>query len=407
MDDRESSSHTNDGIVTDYLEEKYNSERINALRVLEQNGRSTSAEIRPDCKLVFNIPAFHTERRLDRALLAFLQQYEDSPQFEIAVLVNGPADTVLKDSAPYKQAMEVQRRYPELKINIYSAHYGNNGERQATPEEILRKIREDLLALTLLRAGRCPHLDIEKLLISTQDADLIQIADDYVKETVRHFTKQPETEAIAGFIDYPREDFDQDHLFFAVQLFEDILESKQQKSGVKVSFKGGNSVFRVSHLLKKQGFGSSFKERNKAPYQSRANTSSFNRGFQTNDDLWIVSSARRQMTALKKSIEIALGWRYQHESELSDIYLSEKTTSLPDSANKVTSDEFNKRLETELQHIYTLHKIHNAIKESTRDAFIQSAEEMGIRLHFNKDDMVVIDDIEPLKEGILKDFSRF
>lgn len=407
MDSIESPKIKPSADIEGYFLSKYDETKLKKLKIIEETAISSQSIMDTECKLIFNIPTFYTEQRLEEALLTFLSQYESSPKFEISILINGPSGIRLEDSTPYKQAKQVQAKYPELKINIYCANYDTNENSRKAKEILLKNIREDLLALTLIRAGKSSDVDIENLLIATQDADLIQIVDDYVEEAVRHFKSKPETEGVAGLIDYPREDFDQDHLFFVVQLFEDILESKQQKPGKQISFRGGNSIFKVSHILKGQGFPNSFKVNNRAPYQDKANICTFNNGFQSNDDLWIVSSARRQMHAICSDIKATLGWRYEIEEDLSDIYLSGESSKLPDSAHKITSDDFQKMLERELHFMFLLHKVHNAIKDTTRDLFIETAEEIGIKIYFDENDSLKIQNIRALKERVLKDFSRF
>ena len=165
-----------------------------------------------NCRLVFNIASLHCEKGVSTTLLSFLDQRckEKDPNFEIIILINGPEGVDIKNSIAYNDAIAVKNRYSELKLTIAESTY--------TKDELtISRVRKDLGGLTLRRASKTEGVDIANLILVTQDADLININDEYVENVVEEFDKNPKLEALTGFIDHPYEDFYSDHLFLTVQ----------------------------------------------------------------------------------------------------------------------------------------------------------------------------------------------
>ena len=64
----------------------------------------------------------------------------------------------------------------------------------------------------------------------TNDADLQHISKDYASSIISSFDLNSTQAGLTGFIDYPKEDFDADHVFHVIQRFNDILEVIRPKT---------------------------------------------------------------------------------------------------------------------------------------------------------------------------------
>ncbi|MEK7146134.1 MAG: hypothetical protein AAB802_03025, partial [Patescibacteria group bacterium] len=276
-------------------------------------------------------------------------------------------------------------------------------------------LRKQLAAYTLDRAASVEGMDVENLVLVTQDADLQDINEDYVKGVDETFQNNPELGALTGFVDYPQEDFHQDHLFLAVQRFNDILEMIRRFKVDNTIFRAGNSCFRGRDYMAVGGHPRSRKRAENTPIyraikKKGPNSTAFDRNVVT-----LVTSARRQMIALGEGLPLAERYEtFGEEGDLAEKYqVPTNELQIPEVAHKVTSANFAELLQIELQAIYD--KGLDGVAESgEKEAsmnrmrkFMQRAGFfLGIQLDF-EGDKVILKDLSKLKELILKKYSHF
>lgn len=369
-----------------------------------------SGPMSPNCRLVFNIASLHSEKGLGKTLLTFLDQrgrFKDKDdEFEIVVLVNGPEGTDVTNSIAYQEAMEIKRRYHELKLTISYATY---------PKEQLTisRIRKDLAGLSLRRASKTEGVDIANLILVTQDADLYNINDQFVANVLDDFDANPKLQALTGFIDHPREDFYADHLFLTVQRFTDMLEVITRSKYNNFPLRGGNSAFRVKGYMEMGGHDSNRRlwehmDLNRKLRQKDPESVKF-----AGRRAQITTSARRQIVAIDKGV--LQNERYKtfgREGDLAEEYQKPNAEmQIPERSHKITSKDFASLLQKELQSIYSA-KLKIEEKTSTREnsrieqLMKKTAVYIGISIHFESGS-VIIDDISKLRDNIIKKFSNF
>lgn len=393
--------------IEKFISSKFSKSEQTNLKVIEDTAID-SGPMSENCRLVFNIASLHSEKGVAKTLLSFLniKTKEKDPNFEIIILINGPDGTDIKNSIAYKEAMTIKSRYHELKITIAESTYPKE-------ELTISRVRKDLGGLTLKRAAKTDRVDIANLILVTQDADLININDEYVNNVVEEFDKHPKLEALTGFIDHPYEDFYSDHLFLTTQRFTDALEVITRSKYNNFPLRGGNSAFRVKSYMEAGGHES---KRRLWEHMD------LNRKMRLNDPsavkfsgkkAQITTSARRQIVAIDKGV--LLNDRYKtfgKDGDLAEEYQKPITEiQIPEQTHKVTSKEFTSLLEKELQSIYAA-KLKIEEKTSTKEnsrieqLMKRTAFFIGISIHF-KDGKVIIDDISKLKEQIIKKYSHF
>lgn len=350
-----------------------------------QEAPSTSENLSPfspECRLVFGIPLRDDENDLERSLTAYERlDSEQLKQIEVQILLNS-----LEGESAHKKVEGIIKRHPHLKVSLKIHSY--------PAETTLTQVRHDLFKVIESRA----KLSSQEPLIVSHDADLLEISGDYVSQLLEQFDRDPDLDMVAGFVDYPTKDFHQDHLFFAIQLFEDILEEKIREKTGQVVAHGGNTAFRLN-ALSKPGFGQAFQANNMPLYLQSGGKQEGIKMVVDDEVMSITSSARRQMSALGARPPVLLANRYHQEIEF----------VLSESAHKVTSDDFVTNLKEQLSSIYT-ELIKNRPCDLTvgelSQIFLLTGAEIGLDLELSVSD-VNVKNANLLKERILADFSSY
>jgi hypothetical protein len=231
-----------------FMQSKYSGNPMKRLRGIESAGM-TRGFMDPQCRVAVNIPALFSERALGNTLDLYARQSAlgRGTPFEIDVLINGPDGVDLENSDAMWDALTAQDRSP-VPINIFSANYVQ-GERQ------IGRIRRDLAALTIRRALTSGHADPGELVLVTNDADGRDATPEYIDTIATTFAKNPSLGGATGFIDLPREDFQNDHVLLAAhrtsQMFEMVYRAKHPHH--PATMRGGNSAFRVRDYIRAGG----------------------------------------------------------------------------------------------------------------------------------------------------------
>ena len=337
----------------------------------------------PETRVVFCIPCKEGESRVIQALKTYLQlDATQRAQCEVCILVNSEKGNQSPLAATIKNFATAQTG---LKISVYTAESHEGSDLATIQNELFNVVKERSAS------GAAP-------LIVSHHADLLNASGEYINNILAKFDADPDLDLLAGLVDYPREDFHQDHLFFAVQLFEDLLEEKLREETGKVLAHGGNAAFRLS-AMDKSGFKAAF-EADNAPIYLKPRQAPEGINVLADDELmWVTTAARRQMSALDNTPPILLANRYK----------SSIVNTLSESAHKVTSANFAVLLEQELSAICAelmKNRPYSLSQERLATLFAETGLGMGITLEANHS-TVHVKDLAEFKGRALKDFSTF
>ena len=241
-------------IVNDFLDNQQYFSRIDRLRIQETEGLFVSN--RPICKDVeeiVTIPAFYLEKNLFKTISLYLNQNDyETEKFALIILVNGPSEIDISSSKAYKDVLNAQNEFPELTIGFSRVVY----ELDKNGKIIFGRIRKDLSALALLEAANA-GIDIRKLILVTNDADVLYIPPKYLLRIDEIFNSDKEgvSKPVALTMDYdhPMEDYKRNHYLFATRRFLDFLEIIERHSD-NIFMRRGNSAYRAIDYIEAGGF---------------------------------------------------------------------------------------------------------------------------------------------------------
>lgn len=432
--------------ASDFFAQHYNDKDLKRLDAISSSA-VTTGNMFPDCALTVNIPAYYQERRLDDTLLHYLTQdaiFYRNPRFEVVVLINGPQGVNLENSQSYQDALNVLNYVegnPEyedmIRMTVATAHYQKGAVR-------IGRIRKDLAGLTLRRACETEGLDIENLVLVTNDADLIDVPSSYVSEIVKKFRSNQRLAALTGLIDYPYADFSTDHLFLTTQRYTDILDTITRHRGGHFILHGGNSAFRVGPYMEAGGI-----RRNRVSELRPLLTALKGRGADAvafDKRMSIVTNARRQLAAIASRVPVVDRYRnFTQKGDLAESFqVPEDEVVLPEAGHKVTSVGFTGLLQRELQAIFDhrmltfarraeaklgndhndqdvdlnlgknrLEVVYRGLLTTNPEEMIKQEREMklagllmGIKIHFIGR-RIFIADIDKLRRGVVKKYSNY
>jgi len=363
-------------------------------------------------RLIVNIPAHFSEMNLTRTLGEYAKQDLPYDQFEVFVLVNGLRGADLADSAAYKDAIAFQQRNPGLPLIVGMTSY-------AAQELSIGQIRKEMAIVSMKRAIESGVPDVSDMVLVTNDADVQKLHGGYLSYIVQQFLADPNLSAISGFEHYPMEDFDSDHVFYALQRFLDVYSLLKRRRDGRVTLKGLNAAYRLGSYARVGGFA------NKHMGEDRRLVSAFKkedphslRAEGPRQGMTIVTSARRQLAALGKGVLLAdRYWDFGGEGDIGNFYRVPKDElRIPNRTRKFTDRSFRTEIQRQLAHFYHL----QALKYSSPASIAKIEGEMklaaaiiGIRISFKRNygepsgTILVVDGLEKMKELMAKKLNRF
>lgn len=247
--------------------------------------------------------------------------------------------------------------------------------------------RRDLATLTLARAMETTApVDIDNLILVSNDADTQKVSPNYIKEIVERFDKNPKLAALAGFYDYSSEDFDTDHVFFAFQRISDAYEIINRHRKNNTIMRGGNSAFRMKPYLRKKG------NPNEVVSEHRPLLNGFRHEDPQsvdyaphNSDMSITTSARRQLFARRRGEPLSFSHaKFSRPGDIAEEYLQDrKDFKIPEETTKFTNSEFQTDLQGELDAMYRkLVEMNPTHEDEIKKNLSLAATIMGVRIHF-------------------------
>lgn len=331
---------TNELLLRSYTDKSQRGSEIESLLQAEASAL-TSGPMNPSTRLAVLIPAHHQERRLSDTLRQYRRQtLQGTGRFEIVVLINGPVGVNLETSPAYQQAANVQR---ELHATVAFKNYSER-------EQSIGKIRDDL-ALLALRRANLSQIDSSRLIVVTNDADLIQMKTNYLERVLKKFDDSPDLSAMSGPYKYSNEELALDHRLLAAQRLEDVMQMIIRRERGHFPLYGGNSAFRVNDFMEVGGHGRRKVGVNR-DLRKKLQRSGKHIGFSW--AMQVVTSGRRHQAALASNIPVMERHRtFGRKGDINSHYLKpSEAIILPEIGTKVTSPNFPQALNPEFQAEY-------------------------------------------------------
>lgn len=382
-----------------FVQSKYSGNPLKRLRGIEAAGM-TRGFMDPQCRVAVNIPALFSERALGNTLDLYARQSAlgNGTPFEIDVLINGPDGVDLENSDAMWDALAAQESSP-VPINIYSANY-MKGECQ------IGRIRRDLAVIAIRRALTSGHADPGELVLVTNDADGRDATPEYIDTIATTFANNPGLGGATGFIDLPREDFQNDHLLLAAhrtsQMFEMIYRAKHPHH--PSTMRGGNSAFRVRDYVRGGGHPNARISEHRYLYLSIVKTPGLSVEILPRRLATIVTDARRQLTTMATGEPVSASYRnFGKPGDVAEIYHAGPNTIIPAESPRADSPEFVAALTRELRAMvckfFRLHE--TAPTETVQTWFRRAAHFAGITLDFDAENLPVVRNADVLRANIL------
>lgn len=320
-----------------------------------ENLSASEAKMEKECKVAVNIPVHAKERNLLRTLEEYAKQVDfdgnflDPNLFEVNLLINAKDTEKFDESLILDQIRIFRERNPSIKVNIY--HHRYKGEKAT-----ISQIRADLANIVLAR-GDEGGVNTGKVAIVTNDADAIQIANDYIARIIKNYEDDPDLKIQIGAVDYPREEYFSNHLLLAtnrfIQFFETILRYKNQR----FSMRGGNSVILAETYAEAGGYNTKKKKRENLKLYRHVRDTYGIEGVKVDRRLKITTNARRAIHAIAEGCLAEQHRNFGKEGDFADDYLvSEEALVLPKSTVKITNVEFDKFLTSQIMSLYQKYK---------------------------------------------------
>jgi|GEM_PF-4159287 len=418
--------------ITDFLQRHYVM-KSDARRLGNIERTAVSPGImHPQTRAVVMIPAHHSEMNLGRTLTEYAKQtsighrngeQKKETKVELVLLINGKKKEVpdLTQTRAYTDARRFVDSHFPIPLTLAHADY---------PEgSTIGRIRRDLVALSVKRALLAPGVDIDNLILITNDADLQRIPGNYLSSIISSFDANPQQAGLTGFIDYPKLDFDKDHVFHFTQRFYDILEVIRRRRHHRVTMRAGNSAFRLKDYIETGGIKTSSHTSELRPvYKAlREKNPSSVVYHERRKGMNIETSGRRQLTANRNGVLFVNRYdNFGYETDIAGNWKKpEDEFVLPEYAMQYTNEHFFATIQAQLDgmyrklaHVYPMEigTIQKQMKlagvlSGIRLNFVKMSrerkEQKGLSSHTASSQEVEILDISKLREGMRKAHNRY
>jgi hypothetical protein len=187
-------------------------------------------------KVVVMIPAAaHQEgKNIYRTLLQYANQNSDKEQFEVTVFANNPKGS--KRDKTIKEIQRFQKDHPEVKVRMV--------ERNLEPEEAkigwVRKTLTDTVLNDLINRG----VDLNEVLLVSNDADSYWINPKYISTIMRKAENQPDVDGFLGFLDWSYDAYKAHPEILVGTRLMQMMEIYMRTKTKGVGSSGANFVFR-------------------------------------------------------------------------------------------------------------------------------------------------------------------
>jgi hypothetical protein len=380
--------------ICSYVHDKYRGNALRRLHAIERDALTTS--MHPQCNVFITIPARHNEQGLRHTLELYAQQHaaKQGPQFEVDVLINGPQGVDLFDSPAFTDAFHAYEQLG-IPVNVFLATY-------SAQERQIGRIRRDLAVLTLRRMLNSGHANPGDAVLVTNDADARDIAPEYVSTLAQRFASNPSIAGATGFIDLPDEDFRQDHVLFAAHRMSQMIESiyRAKHPYHPLTMRGGSSAFRVRDYIRAGGHASSRISEHRHLYRSLAKDPTVCIERLPRAGATIITDARRQVATLASGRPVTNSYQnFGLPGDVAEQYQAE----VPQSPGRLLdSGKFLHDLQEEVRAMFgkfvSLHQTFG--EDAARQLFHRAAFFAGMKLTFDEQGRVCVDNIDALSAGI-------
>lgn len=371
-------------IVNDFLDNQQYFSRIDRLRIQETEGLFVSN--RPICKDVeeiVTIPAFYLEKNLFKTISLYLNQNDyETEKFALIILVNGPSEIDISSSKAYKDVLNAQNEFPELTIGFSRVVY----ELDKNGKIIFGRIRKDLSALALLEAANA-GIDIRKLILVTNDADVLYIPPKYLLRIDEIFNSDKEgvSKPVALTMDYdhPMEDYKRNHYLFATRRFLDFLEIIERHSD-NIFMRGGNSAYRAIDYIEAGGF-TDVRVFETVPLTKNLLKLGKKIVYNRDKNLRILTSSRRISYAARSRESLIHPYGSFGSQAENMMYEDDTQATL-----FISSDSFLESLEGYIQATYENRKKQEGGGKQVKDKIVRAAKLLGVDIVFIDDSLKIL-----------------
>jgi len=391
-------------------------------------GSLEGRESTPDqCAVSVQIPAYYKERNLSKTLLFYTQQnFKNKLPFEIIISINWPSAELIEGSEALRDARSVSQQYPHLNICVM---------KQVVPQKDFKigQIRGCLALLSIMRAIKNPTVDLEKMIVVTNDADLWWLSPNYLEGVYDFFLSNPKIKAAGTFIDYPDEQISTNHLWILVQKCEEMLEALDKSRAHHLILRSGSSAYRSLALFEAWTFPKARK------WESWQVVRNIKKKYGSSA-VWLIpkyiakltTSARRHATAVYS--KEAITNRYLHFGTPEDLALvyhdRQNGQKIRDTVAIVEDADFIEKLTRELAMVYKKRieakkreytfgneastteweidtDVLDELKWEVQKDFKKIAPFLGVKMDFPDVDTLTITNIDVARWNLRKKFSVF
>ncbi len=392
------------GEIHDYIGRKYSGAGMRKLRDAEGKVLSTGM-MHPQLRVAVNVPARFSERELGRTLELYARQtaLEEGVRFEVNVLLNGPAGTDLEDSPAFDDAFEMLES-GRVPMSVHSLTY-------PAQERQIGRMRRDLGALTMRRALEGGHDDPGEIVLVTNDADAHDIAPTYISAIAAEFAADPGLAGATGFIDLPREDFENDHVLLAAhrvsQMLEIIYRAKHPLR--PMTMRGGSSAFRLRDYVRAGGHGSARISENRHLNLTLNRTPGLHLTVLPRSLTTIVTDARRQITTMATGKPVSAAYaNFGLPGDVAELYHEGEQPAHAPVSPSAGSAEYVQAVTVQLQAMVDkfIH-LHETVQWDTVSGwFRRAAWFAGMRIEFDADRKVRVTNADVLIANILTRYAQ-
>lgn len=386
-------------------------------------------EITPDnCDISIQIPSYYMERNLKKTILHYSQQefVDKKPVVELIININWPSLEAIESSEAIRDVREAITQYPHLNICIV---------KQVVEQKDFKigQVRWVTALTSFVRALENPQVDVDKMIVLTNDADLWGLSPHYLGAIYEYFQENPEVQAAWTFIDYPEQQVSSNHLGIIVQRCEEMLEIIDKKKFGHLILRSGSSAYRLSALFQAWTFPKARKwESGQVVRNIRKKYWAKAIRLIPKHRAKLITSARRHATAVVSGIPITDRYiTFGTPEDLSVLYHANDSLNRARDTIVIAQDEdFIKRLSSELQSLYNKRikgkkreyamgneasveeeeidiDVLLGLKTEVQEDFTKIAPFLGVKFDFPDEDTLRVTNIDIAKDNLRAKFGVF
>lgn len=346
--------------------------------------------MKPETKLVITVPAYHEGANIKHTLEQYAKM-KNPERFEIVIFENHPAakgrDNTLQEVEAFKTS------HPNINIHLFHKAFD-----QKAPIGNIRKYLVDAVVLRKEKTGIK-----DSIVITSNDADLININPDYSNILIQKFDQDKNLDAVGVKWDYPSEAFKQMPLLHAAQRLWQFFDISFRNSYLKSpDLIGRNSAFRSGIYTAVGGYNDQAQLAEDLEIGWLIKNA---RGYDPQrisyvNSAWLISNPRRAVVKLVSGVPLIQQYGDFHVNE--DVRRA-SLDELFEKKKDLNMDEFIQNVQAIYDHYGRWRKSLGGWLDD--GYFIKSFDRamgyLGAKYHV-ENDKIIIDDISRLEQGLAR-----